>query len=217
MKKLILLYLGLIIFVAGCNTSVTSSSNTQSQQGEEFTVTFFTVEPSQTALLPGSTETYVLYKYYYSDKTAEATNLITPTWLVAGNIGTISQDGTFTATREGTGYVIASYEGNVDYVAITVTGEASKTSPVIPTGLTLSNVSPKVVFVAWNPVSYASTYRVRYSTKPILYGASNQSSNNASLLLTDLTPNSTYYIQVQAYNDYGYSRYSSAESFITGK
>jgi fibronectin type 3 domain-containing protein len=80
--------------------------------------------------------------------------------------------------------------------------------PAVPTGVTAQAHSPTSISVSWNYVSGASSYRVYRSNSSNGYYSQLDTAYNTSYTDTGLSPNTTYYYKVSAWNDYGESSQS---------
>lgn len=105
-------------------------------------------------------------------------------------------------------------KGTVSY-SITLTKIAN--GPAVPTGLTLSNVTPVSMRASWNAVAGATSYRLRWSEDPaFVTGVSSGSTTGATLFdIPNLKPNTKYYVQVRAANASGDSALSSSVNATT--
>lgn len=101
----------------------------------------------------------------------------------------------------------------------------SGTPPSAPSGITaIHAVSETEVFLDWNDVSNATSYRVEYTTTRLYFDTSNEvqsmtiDAHAASCAnITGLTPGQEYFFRVKAVNDHGESAWTAIRSIIIGK
>lgn len=90
-------------------------------------------------------------------------------------------------------------------------------APTTPTGLTASFVSPNQVSLSWNYSYDATFYYIYRSTSYTGTFIPISSVTNLSYLDSDISPNTTYYYKVQAYNSSGASTESAIASVSTSQ
>ncbi|BBJ28280.1 S8 family serine peptidase [Athalassotoga saccharophila] len=88
------------------------------------------------------------------------------------------------------------------------------TSPSNPTGLYYTNVTSNSVSLAWSPSPLASGYNIYRSTNGVNFSKIS-STPNTYYTDTNLSPSTTYYYAVTAYNPFGESGYSNQITVTT--
>jgi hypothetical protein len=88
-------------------------------------------------------------------------------------------------------------------------------APSIPQGVYAYAVSSDTISVTWNPVSGASGYRIYRSGSPSGIYSLRGDNGSEAYYDTGLSPNTTYYYTVSAYNSYGESTQSNYVSATT--
>ena len=85
-----------------------------------------------------------------------------------------------------------------------------------PSNLTATNVSSTYVNLTWNQPDGGNTWLVEFNTNPSFSSSSATVVHDTSMLLTNLTPNTTYYVHVRNYCDnLNSSHWSNTVSFTT--
>ncbi len=90
--------------------------------------------------------------------------------------------------------------------------------PVAPSGLSVQNSSNSIVTLTWKD---RSEDEIAFSIERSVGNTSNYaevkrvSANEVTTLDAGLSPSTKYYYRIRAYNDYGYSNYSSSSSVTT--
>jgi uncharacterized repeat protein (TIGR02543 family) len=102
------------------------------------------------------------------------------------------------------------------YAAWSGGGDPNNLPPSTPTGVTAAALSSSSIQVSWNGASGATGYRVYRSNSPSgSYSMVEAGTSSAYYTDTGLSPNTTYYYKVSAYNSAGESAQSSSASATT--
>ncbi|BBE23085.1 hypothetical protein MN0502_19680 [Arthrobacter sp. MN05-02] len=141
------------------------------------------------------------YRYY---TTAADIRGLTPNTTYYFRVSAISADGTTS---------LSSYSS-----AITAkTTVAAPTATPAPTGLKFTEQSEFGIKLAWNAWNNAPRYRIQFSTKPDMSGATYYRYTTTTADIRGLTPNTTYYFRVSAISADGTTSLSPYSSAITAK
>ncbi|MHA7180894.1 fibronectin type III domain-containing protein [Arthrobacter sp. MDB2-24] len=141
------------------------------------------------------------YRYYTT--TADIRGL-TPDTTYYFRVSAISADGTTS---------LSPYSS-----AITArTAPAAPTATPAPTGLKFTEQSEFGIKLAWNAWNNAPRYRIQYSTKSDMSGATYNRYYTTTADIRGLTPNTTYYFRVSAISADGTTSLSPYSSAITAK
>ncbi|WP_167398943.1 fibronectin type III domain-containing protein [Arthrobacter pityocampae] len=141
------------------------------------------------------------YRYYTT--TADIRGL-TPNTTYYFRVSAISADGTTS---------LSPYSS-----AITAkTTAAAPTATPAPTGLKFTEQSEFGIKLAWNAWNNAPRYRIQFSTKPDMSGATYYRYYTTTADIRGLTPNTTYYFRVSAISADGTTSLSPYSSAITAK
>lgn len=99
--------------------------------------------------------------------------------------------------------------GLTGYSATTTIRTATATVP--PAGLAATEINNDSAVLAWKPVAGAAEYRVAYSLKPDMSGATYRDTDTNGRTIYNLTQGTTYYVQVRALdaNGSGITGYSA--------
>ncbi|MEM4389908.1 MAG: carboxypeptidase regulatory-like domain-containing protein [Candidatus Micrarchaeia archaeon] len=83
------------------------------------TLSYLVVTPASASLAAGAQQAFTATAYYSDTSSQDVTSLAN--WSVTGGIGTINASGVFTATRAGSGSVVATYQNVSNSSSVTVT------------------------------------------------------------------------------------------------
>lgn len=110
---------------------------------------------------------------------------------------------------------MASDYSDYAFCNFTSGGGGGTTVPSAPTGVTATAQSSSSIYVSWNTVSGATSYKVYYKigSSSTLYSAG--TATNTSFSHTGLSASMTYYYYITAVNSAGESGYSSGASATT--
>jgi uncharacterized repeat protein (TIGR03803 family) len=144
---------------------------------------------------------------------------------IAKGSGTITTLASFNGTNGSQPYggVIEDSGGNL--FGTTAFGGASNggtvfelvaTAPAIPTGLTATAAGSQSVSISWNSSSGATSYSRQRATSASGTYTQVHIGSATQYFDSSLSPNTTYYYEVDASNDSGSSSYSTAVSATTG-
>lgn len=137
-------------------------------------------------------DSYKIYKngLFYASVNASAS---TPSY----TLGSLSSDSTYEIQVSSVNEFGESDKSTKEYVhTLSEDGDP----PAIPAGFTItpSNIKPTSMIITWTTVPETSNYRVYYND---VYG----NTNNTSYQIDNLTPDTSYTIGIEAYNDFGYT------------
>jgi hypothetical protein len=172
------------------------------------TLTSITVSPASVTVKTGGTQQFAA-----TAKDQFGNALTTqPSFKWAATAGTITTGGLFTAPTTTGGITVTATSGSFKGSA-TVNVTTPLTPPAAPS-FTATAVSATQINLAWTPVAGATGYLVDQWINGAWAQVGSLSSGSTSYTVTGLSPNTTYYFDVAAYNAAG-TTWANSQSATT--